>query len=48
MEGLDLAYRVETTGKYRVEAELMILDTWTPWVYTNPIEIVGTAAVAAP
>ena len=27
-------------GKYRVEAELDILGVWTPWVYTNPIEVI--------
>ena len=26
-------------GKYRVEAALDILGEWTPWVYTNPIEV---------
>jgi len=26
-------------GKYRVEAELRILDEWVPWVYANPVEI---------
>ncbi|MCK5861163.1 MAG: hypothetical protein KAH38_01670, partial [Candidatus Hydrogenedentes bacterium] len=35
------------SGKYRVEAELDILGEWTPWVYTNPIELTPniTAAV---
>jgi hypothetical protein len=26
-------------GKYRVEAELKVLDEWVPWVYTNPIQL---------
>ncbi len=26
-------------GKYRVEAELKIVDQWVPWVYANPIQL---------
>ena len=26
-------------GKYRVEAELEVLNEWVPWVYANPIEL---------
>ena len=26
-------------GKYRVEAELNVLQEWIPWVYANPIEL---------
>ncbi len=29
----------KSPGKYRVEAELNILGEWTPWVFTNPIEV---------
>lgn len=30
-------------GKYRVEAEVQVLREWVPWVYANPIEVVGSA-----
>jgi len=40
-------YEAPGPGKYRVEAELEILGEWTPWVYTNPIEITGAAAGSA-
>jgi len=26
-------------GKYRVEAELKVLDEWVPWIYANPIQL---------
>jgi hypothetical protein len=26
-------------GKYRVEAELKVVDEWVPWVYANPIQL---------
>ena len=26
-------------GKYRVEAELEVLNEWTPWIYANPIQL---------
>jgi hypothetical protein len=26
-------------GKYRVEAELKVLNDWVPWVYANPLEL---------
>ena len=38
-EGRELDWQPKETGKYRVEAEVDILGEWTPWVYTNPIEI---------
>jgi hypothetical protein len=41
-EGREYEYTVPYPGKYRLEAELQILDEWVPWVYTNPI-IVGSA-----
>ncbi|MBI4556405.1 MAG: PHP domain-containing protein [Candidatus Hydrogenedentes bacterium] len=31
-------------GKYRIEADFNILGEWTPWVYTNPIEITAPSA----
>lgn len=38
-EGREIAWTTSEPGKYRVEAELNILGEWTPWVYSNPIEI---------
>ncbi len=38
-EGTSLKWRADLPGNYRVEAELNILDEWTPWVYTNPINL---------
>ncbi len=37
--GTMLDWRPTEPGKYRIEAELDILGEWTPWVYTNPIEL---------
>ncbi len=38
-EGRGLDWSPPGPGKYRVEAELKILDEWVPWVYANPIEL---------
>ena len=38
-EGRSLAWAPPEPGKYRVEAELRILNDWVPWVYANPIEL---------
>lgn len=38
-EGTELSWQPDGPGKYRVEAWLDILGEWTPWVYTNPIEL---------
>jgi len=38
-EGRTLEWTPSGPGKYRVEAELKVLDQWVPWVYTNPIEL---------
>ena len=38
-EGRKLTYTPGGPGKYRIEAELNIVDEWTPWIYTNPIEL---------
>ncbi|MEA3364523.1 MAG: hypothetical protein U9Q79_02695, partial [Candidatus Hydrogenedentes bacterium] len=38
-EGRELGWQPKASGKYRVEAEVDILGEWTPWVYTNPIEL---------
>ena len=46
-EGREYQYRPGTPGKYRLEAELFIVDKWVPWVYTNPI-IISTAPPATP
>jgi hypothetical protein len=40
-EGRELSWRAEQSGKYRVEAELKVRNKWTPWVYTNPMELIG-------
>ena len=37
--GSELTWPAPEAGKYRVEAELRILDEWVPWVYTNPISL---------
>ncbi len=33
-------------GKYRLEAELFVVDDWVPWIYTNPIIVAPSSAVA--
>jgi hypothetical protein len=38
-EGRALEWTPPGPGKYRVEAELKILQKWVPWVYANPIEL---------
>lgn len=42
-EGRAYEFAVKDPGIYRVEAELSILDEWTPWVYTNPIRVIAAA-----
>jgi len=37
--GRALEWKPMGPGKYRVEAELKLLDQWVPWVYANPIEL---------
>lgn len=49
--GSTLEWQPDQPGKYRVEAELNILEEWIPWVYSNPIEIaipVSSSANEAP
>lgn len=41
--GTMFTYQPTEPGKYRVEAELDIVGEWTPWVYTNPIDLVREA-----
>ena len=38
-EGRTFRFEVAEPGNYRLEAELEILDEWTPWVYTNMIYV---------
>jgi hypothetical protein len=38
-EGREIAWKPAGRGKYRVEAELKVVDRWVPWVYANPIEL---------
>jgi hypothetical protein len=38
-ESRELAWAPSGPGKYRVEAELKILNEWVPWVYANPIRL---------
>lgn len=38
-EGRSLDWSPPRPGKYRVEAELKVLDQWVPWVYANPIQL---------
>ena len=38
-EGRALDWKPPGPGKYRVEADLKILDEWVPWVYGNPLEL---------
>jgi hypothetical protein len=38
-EGRALDWTPSGPGKYRVEAELKVLDEWVPWVYANLIEL---------
>jgi hypothetical protein len=38
-EGRDVDWTPPGPGKYRVEAELNVMNEWIPWVYANPIEL---------
>ena len=38
-EGRTLEWKPPGPGKYRVEAELNVLQEWVPWVYANPIQL---------
>ncbi|MBI5095887.1 MAG: hypothetical protein HZB26_26065 [Candidatus Hydrogenedentes bacterium] len=40
-EGRVFTLRLDKPGKYRLEAELNVMNEWIPWVYTNPIEVVA-------
>jgi hypothetical protein len=37
--GFDYEFTPPGPGKYRVEAELDILGEWTPWIYSNYLEL---------
>lgn len=47
-EGYEFEYDVLTAAKYRIEAELDINGEWTPWVYTNPIDLSRVIVETAP
>jgi hypothetical protein len=38
-EGRALTWEPSGPGKYRVEADLKVLNEWVPWVYANPIQL---------
>nr|AUN37022.1 hypothetical protein [uncultured bacterium] len=38
-EGRTMEFDANKPGKYRVEFDVSILDEWTAWVYTNPINL---------
>jgi hypothetical protein len=38
-EGRAVEWAPPGPAKYRVEAELKVLDKWVPWVYANPIQL---------
>ena len=38
-EGRTIEWSPPQPGKYRVEAELKVLEDWVPWVYANPIQL---------
>lgn len=42
VQGREFTYNAKIPGKYRIEAHLYLVNTWVPWVYTNPIEV-GTS-----
>jgi hypothetical protein len=39
IEGRAADWTPSGPGAYRVEAELMVLDEWVPWIYANPIHL---------
>jgi len=41
--GFDFDFVPPGPGKYRVEAELDILGEWTPWIYSNHLELSSAA-----
>ena len=38
-DGTELDWQPPEPGNYRVEVELMILDEWVPWIYSNPLKL---------
>lgn len=42
--GFDFEFIPPGPGKYRVEAELEILGEWTPWIYSNYLELSSATA----
>ncbi|MBI1318479.1 MAG: hypothetical protein GC168_05940 [Candidatus Hydrogenedens sp.] len=45
-DGPELRYEPTGPGQYRLEAEVMLMDEWTPWIYTNPILITPKVELA--
>ncbi len=37
--GTELDWHPSEPGNYRVEVELLILDEWVPWIYSNPLKL---------
>jgi len=37
--GTELDWHPSEPGSYRVEVELMIVDEWVPWIYSNPLRL---------
>jgi len=44
--GFDFDFIPPGPGKYRLEAELEILGEWTPWIYSNYLELAAAAPQA--
>lgn len=38
-EGRAFEFQATEPGKYRVEFDVKLLGEWTPWVYTNPVNL---------
>lgn len=38
-EGTTLDWHPTERGNYRVEVELYIVDSWVPWIYSNPLRL---------
>lgn len=45
-KGREFHYKVKQPGKYRIEADVYVVDKWVPWVYTNPIEVTAASGAA--
>ena len=47
-EGRTFEVAADAPGKYRVEFDVRLMDEWTPWVYTNPINLYAETPPPAP